>query len=148
MENVLTFYYLYIIIWLKVERKQPKNKIMEGLKMIKLKEKEVKENYECYSIGYCEAQDLLSLEGANFYTAGVYGWNADIYIFGNTAIVTGYRPFGERLDLDIVNKYNKKAYEYRRATNQGYEVQKRHLQMLIYEMLTEYRRKQKRQKNK
>lgn len=76
--------------------------------MIKLKEKEVKENYKCYSIGYCEAQDLLSLEGVNFYTAGVYGWNADIYIFGNTAIVTGYRPFGESLDFDIVNKYNKK----------------------------------------
>lgn len=106
--------------------------------MIELKKKEVKENYKCYSIGYCEAQDLLSLEGANFYTAGVYGWNADVYIFGNTAIITGYRPFGESLDFDIVNKYNKKAYEYRRANNQGYEVQKRHLQMLIYEMLTEY----------
>lgn len=106
--------------------------------MIKLKEKEVKENYKCYSIGYCEAQDLLSLEGANFYTAGVYGWNADIYIFGNTAIVTGYRPFGESLDFDIVNKYNKKAYEYRKASKQDYEVQKKHLQMLIYEMLTEY----------
>lgn len=116
--------------------------------MIKLKKKEVEENFKCYSIGCCEAQDLLSLEGTNYYTAGVYGWNADIYIFGNTAIVTGYRPFGESLDLDIVTKYNKKADKYRRANKQSYEVQKRHLQMLIYEMLTEYEGNKNNKKNK
>ena len=116
--------------------------------MIKLKKKDLKENYKCYSIGYCEAQDLLSLEGSNYYTAGVYGWNADIYIFENIAIVTGYRPFGESLDFDIVNKYNKKADKYRRASKQNYEIQKRHLQKLIYEMLTEYEGNKNNKKNK
>lgn len=34
---------------------------------------------------------------AQYYTAGIYGWNADIYVFPayNAAIVAGYRPFGK-----------------------------------------------------
>lgn len=31
----------------------------------------------------------------DFYTAGVYGWNADVYDFGDGCVlVAGYRPFG------------------------------------------------------
>lgn len=30
-----------------------------------------------------------------YYTCGVYGWNADVYVLDyNTVIVSGYRPFG------------------------------------------------------
>lgn len=34
---------------------------------------------------------------AQYYTAGVYGWNANVYVFPaySTAIVAGYRPFGK-----------------------------------------------------
>lgn len=46
-------------------------------------------------LGYCQAQNLLTYKTPKFYTAGVYGWNADIYLIDeNTVIVTGYRPFG------------------------------------------------------
>ena len=45
-------------------------------------------------VGYCDLQNLLNCKSPSFYTAGVYGWNADVYDFGNTAICTGYRPFG------------------------------------------------------
>lgn len=31
----------------------------------------------------------------NWYTCGVYGWNADIYMLDiDTVLVVGYRPFG------------------------------------------------------
>ena len=61
-------------------------------------------------LGYCEAQTLLKYRNRKGYTAGVYGWNADVYGFVNTAIVTGYRPFGNiRPDYDLVKEYEEKA---------------------------------------
>lgn len=65
-----------------------------------------------YSIPYCMAQSILSRETPRFYTCGVYGWNADIYTFGNVAIATGYRPFGESNEksFEIIRKLERKAY--------------------------------------
>lgn len=34
------------------------------------------------------------------YTAGVYGWNADVYNIGGVAVIVGYRPFGKTYDRD------------------------------------------------
>jgi len=51
-------------------------------------------NYKVIEIGYCKAQELLRYQDRAYYTAGVYGWNSDIYIFNGVAISTGYRPFG------------------------------------------------------
>lgn len=67
-----------------------------------------KENVIC--LGYCVNQRLIARFTPRFYTCGVYGWNADIYDFGNFAICTGYRPFGnESKELrDICDKYEKK----------------------------------------
>lgn len=64
-------------------------------------------------IGYCELQNLLRFKKADFYTSGVYGWNADIYPINiNTAIVTGYRPFGTiSPNYEIVKKYDQQAQE-------------------------------------
>lgn len=46
-------------------------------------------------VGYCDMQDALKWREPNYYTAGVYGWNSDVYVINsNTVIVTGYRPFG------------------------------------------------------
>lgn len=42
-------------------------------------------------VDYCDLQNLLKYESPIAYTAGVYGWNADIYDFGGIAICTGYR---------------------------------------------------------
>lgn len=33
-------------------------------------------------VDYCDLQNLLKYESPIAYTAGVYGWNADIYDFG------------------------------------------------------------------
>lgn len=75
-----------------------------------------KENIIC--LGYCVNQRLITRFAPLFYTSGVYGWNADIYDFGNFAICTGYRPFGnESKDLrNICDKYEKRLIK---ATPRG-----------------------------
>ena len=62
-------------------------------------------------VGYCELQYLLRFEDSQFYTAGVYGWNADVFqINSSTVIVTGYRTFGNvRPHYELVREYEKKA---------------------------------------
>lgn len=42
-------------------------------------------------VGYCDAQWLLSYLTPAYYTAGVYGWNCDIYRIAGLTICTGYR---------------------------------------------------------
>lgn len=72
--------------------------------------KAVKESFsKVISVGYCELQNLLTYETPIAYTCGVYGWNADVYAFGNVAIVTGYRPFGEDVAYNLCKEYEKKA---------------------------------------
>lgn len=43
------------------------------------------------ALGYCELQSLLSCADPEAYTAGVYGWNFDVYQIGGLTICTGYR---------------------------------------------------------
>ena len=81
---------------------------------LKATQKRVKEVYRhIICIGYCNLQYLLYYRNAFAYTAGVYGWNADIYdIGGGVAICTGYRPFGNvSADYELVNEYDNKARE-------------------------------------
>ena len=67
-------------------------------------------------IGYCDLQNMLCMDDPTAYTAGVYGWNADIYpIASGVAICTGYRPFGNvKPDRETVSRYEKRAREMRR----------------------------------
>lgn len=62
-------------------------------------------------VGYCDMQDALKWREPNFYTAGVYGWNSDVYVIDNdTVIVTGYRPFGNvELPSEVMDMLNKCA---------------------------------------
>lgn len=67
-------------------------------------------------VSYCDAQNMLSMDDPTTYTAGVYGWNADIYpITSGVAICTGDRPFGNiKPDRETVSRYEKRAQEMRR----------------------------------
>ena len=82
---------------------------------LELKAKEVRENYFVFSLGYGRAQYILNRNKKAGYTAGIYGWNSDIYIFNDVAISTGYRPFSnvtKKQDEEghkIILKYDKKA---------------------------------------
>ena len=62
-------------------------------------------------VGYCDMQSALKWREPNFYTAGLYGWNSDVYVIGqNTVIVTGYRPFGNmELPREVIDTLNKCA---------------------------------------
>lgn len=62
-------------------------------------------------VGYCDLQDALKWREPNFYTVGVYGWNADVYVIDyDTVIVTGYRPFGNiELPRNVIDALNKGA---------------------------------------
>lgn len=72
--------------------------------------KAIKANYgTILEVGYCDLQTLLRYKDADAYTCGVYGWNADIYILDGVAIVTGYRPFGNYSNYDLVREYELKA---------------------------------------
>lgn len=62
-------------------------------------------------VGYGDLQDALKWRKPDFYTAGVYGWNSDVYVIDYaTVIVTGYRPFGNiELPREVINTLNKCA---------------------------------------
>ena len=70
-------------------------------------------------VGYCDMQDALKWREPNFYTAGVYGWNSDVYVIDNdTVIVTGYRPFGNmELPREVIETLNKCAKSITRYLN-------------------------------
>ena len=82
---------------------------------IKTTQKAIKENCKnIFAVGYCEYYELLDKCKAKYYTCGIYGWNANVFIEykTDTAIVTGYRIFGNRLNdeqIAIFEKYNEKA---------------------------------------
>ena len=67
-------------------------------------------------VGYCDLQSALAWREPNFYTAGVYGWNADVYVIdAGTVIVTGYRPFGNvELPREVIDTLNACAESVRR----------------------------------
>ena len=62
-------------------------------------------------VGYCDMQSALTWREPNFYTAGVFGWNADVYVIDDdTVIVTGCRPFGNmELSREVIDTLNKCA---------------------------------------
>jgi hypothetical protein len=62
-------------------------------------------------IGYCDLYYPLVYQRKVGYTCGVYGWNSDIYFIGDTAISTGYRPFGKKVSRGLISHYNEAARE-------------------------------------
>lgn len=100
--------------------------------------KTVKEGYEkVYKIGYCKAQYLLAFESPVAYTAGSYGWNSDIYDFGNIAISTGFRPTGCSVDYEIVNRYEKQAEQINCDYKKSYEERKQETKKLLAAFIAE-----------
>lgn len=105
--------------------------------MMKLTKKEVLNNYECYRVGYCELQHLLYYHNAIGYTAGFYGWNADIHLFNNIAIVTGYSPFGRKIDHALARKYEEKARKIIDNYDLSYEQKKKKVNRLLEKFIEE-----------
>jgi len=110
------------------------------MKKIKVKESDIKDGWtNIICVGYCDLQYLLRFREPDFYTCGVYGWKADIYkIDYNTVIVTGYAPFGNIRNYDIVKKYEKKAEKiaYSRYSSE-WEKQPKKLEKLLKQFIDE-----------
>ena len=85
-------------------------------------------------VGYCDLQDALEWREPNFYTAGVYGWNSDVYVIDHdTVIVTGYRPFGNmELPREVIDTLNKCAESITRYID--YYMAKIYLDHNLYEL--------------
>lgn len=100
---------------------------------MKLTKKEVMGRYNCVCVGYCELSYLLKYESEIGYTSGVYGWNADIYYLGNnTVLVTGYRPFGKRLDYNFIKDFEDRAREIAN-TVESYDQRENDMTLLLEE---------------
>lgn len=105
----------------------------------KTTQKEIKANYRnIIKVDYCDLQNLLKYESPIAYTSGIYGWNADIYDFGGTAICTGYRPFGNiRPNWEIMDKYEKeaeniyKSYRYKDRIDALKDLQKKFIEEVL-----------------
>ena len=87
-------------------------------------------------VGYCDMQDALKWREPNFYTAGMYGWNSDVYVIDyDTVIVTGYRPFGNvELPREVIDMLNKCAKSITRYFN--YDLAKIYLKNNLDELVS------------
>jgi hypothetical protein len=105
----------------------------------KVSARQIRENYNCIAVGYCQLQHLLTYASAPYYTDGVYGWNFDVYTFeykgNNVAICTGYRGMvGTRVDYDIEREFEKRAETILTDDVQGNK--KERLDALIMEFIS------------
>lgn len=95
---------------------------------MKLSKREVQKNFTCYLVPNYSLHYLLECFEPVGHTEGLYGWNADVYIFGRYAIITGDRPFGDPLPRDLIKTINEKArvlindieYPYTNSKYKGY----------------------------
>lgn len=101
----------------------------------KTTQKAIKNGYSnVICVSYCALQRLLSCESEIAYTTRAEGWGADIYQFGNTAIVTGYAPFGNiRPGYEVNQRYEERATK---ATESIYNYQEK--KAILQELIKEY----------
>ena len=99
----------------------------------------IKDSFYCCSAGYCDLQNLLHYVSADYYTCGVYGWNMDVYTFGNYAITTGYRGMIDEVEKDyhsLIREYDDKARELIKTQwEKPYEELKAEVNNLLKEFL-------------
>lgn len=72
--------------------------------------KSIRSNWKkVFKCGYCELQNIFYHTQPQYYNAGVYGWNCDIYCdyTRDIAITTGYRNMaGKRIPYELIKKYD------------------------------------------
>ena len=97
----------------------------------------VASNYTCYGAGYCDLQYLLKYQSRDYYTSGIYGWNFDVYTFGDYAITTGYRSMIHHIkrDFELDKKYDDMARDIYYNRQLSWDEQKRQINNLLTEYL-------------
>ncbi len=88
-------------------------------------------------VGYCRLQFLLKFNDPSFYTTRSEGWGADVYSVGDTAIVTGYAPFGNIVpSYDFIKAFDDKALAIQ-SENIPYEDMRARVSSLLEEFLSQ-----------
>lgn len=89
-------------------------------------------------VGYCNLQNLLNYENEIAYTVRREGWAADIYDFGDVAIITGYAPFGNiRPGYEICRKYDAQGEQLRCNNSLSWEERKAKAREIIKQFIEE-----------
>lgn len=102
--------------------------------------KDIKSRYnKVLAIGYCNIQNLLRFREPFAYCTRAEGWAADVYhINSNTAIATGYAPFGNvKPKYDLQRAYDEAAYKIISNYNIPQEEQAELVEMLLNEFAEE-----------
>lgn len=92
--------------------------------------KKIKNDWgKIFYCGYCDLQEIYYGKEAQYFNAGIYGWNCDIYCdYGrDIAIMTGYRKMaGKKIPNKLIKKYTEIAKEiiYAPYKEYTYEEQK------------------------
>lgn len=82
--------------------------------------------------GFCDLQMLLRNHEPVAYTAGVYGWNFDVYEVYGMTICTGYRGMPGRRANNI-GEYEAKAWEIRENYSAPYDERMEKIENLLRE---------------
>ena len=81
-------------------------------------------------------QHLLNYQRPEARTEGIYGVNAYIYDFGDVAIVTGSRPYGNyKMAWNLINEYEDKAKAINNNRTLEYEERKNQVNALLNEVI-------------
>lgn len=108
--------------------------------------KQVMENYSTViSAPYCALQYLLNDKTPDYYISSTkYGWRADVYeITPDTAIVTGYSPFGNiTADYDTLISYESNAFNIVTNLKLSADDQRKALSELLRDFVTETKNKE------
>jgi hypothetical protein len=81
---------------------------------VRVSAKELRERFKgrTITLGTFSPNYLIAYNSPDYYTCGVYGWNFDALVFGNTLILWGDRgTFGKLADYDRIQFYENKAKE-------------------------------------
>jgi hypothetical protein len=101
---------------------------------VKVSKKEIRgSGSTIIGIPYCDLQYLLRNEAADYYSAGVYGWNCDYYKFEELGVIisTGYDYIGTKADYKLVEKYNNKAQKMWNESKDYYKTAKQVHKLLL-----------------
>tara|TARA_R110001606_G_scaffold398255_2_gene576857 strand:+ start:425 stop:757 length:333 start_codon:yes stop_codon:yes gene_type:complete len=105
---------------------------------VKTTKKSVKNSFcNIYSIGYCNAQNLLQGINPFAYSTGVYGWACDYYNIEGVCVSTGYSPIGENINYELVNKYENKAKKILDNYSIDYQKRKKRVNKLLIKLINE-----------
>lgn len=81
---------------------------------VRVSAKELRQRFggRTITLGTFSPNYLMAYNSPDYYTCGMYGWNFDAVVFGNTLICWGDRgTFGKLADYDRIQFYENKAKE-------------------------------------